>query len=113
MLRGKLQAAHPVYYQVFLLHQVAGTAVGGLHETFGADAAVTNVNDPADVAGHTGVVGHNHHGNAEGLVHPLEQVEYLVGHLSVQLAGGLVGQQQGRAVCQGHADGNALLFAAG
>ena len=44
---------------------------------------------------------------------PAEEVEDLLAGLGVQVAGGLVGQQQGRVVDQGPGDGHPLLLAAG
>ena len=43
----------------------------------------------------------------------MQHQEDVLGHVGIQLAGGLVGQQQGRVVGQGHRDGDPLLLAAG
>ena len=47
------------------------------------------------------------------LVQPLEQVQDLLAGPGIEVAGGLVGQEQGRVVDQGAGDGHALLLAAG
>ena len=58
------------------------------------------------------VVGDHHDGGAGG-VEALEELEDFVGRFAVQVAGGFVGQDDGRFVQQGAGDGDALLLAAG
>ena len=58
------------------------------------------------------VVRHHDDGLLELPVEPLEQVEDLVGRLAVEVAGGLVGEQQRRVGDDRARDRDALLLAA-
>ena len=58
------------------------------------------------------VVGHHHQGLALG-VERFEQGEHLAAGLAVEVAGGLVGQQQRRAHDHSAGDGHPLTLAAG
>ncbi len=62
--------------------------------------------------GGAGVVGDHHDGLAVLLVERRQQVEDLVAGLAVEVAGGLVGQQQRRVGDDGAGDADALLLAA-
>src|SRR5690606_10637398 len=63
--------------------------------------------------GQARVVGHHQHRAAELLVEATQQLEHRSCRLRIEVAGGLVGQQQGRAGDQGTGDRHALLLAAG
>ena len=59
------------------------------------------------------IVGYDDDGYAETAVQGFQHLEYQHGVGGVQLAGRFVGQQQGRLVGKGDANGGPLLFAAG
>ena len=80
---------------------------------FGADPAVADGDGAAQGAADGRVVGDHDHGGAQVLVGRLDQVDDGRGGCLVELAGGLVGEQQPRPVGQGDRDGEALLLAAG
>ena len=65
------------------------------------------------VGGGFGVVGDHQDGLAEALVQVAQNLQHGFRILGVQVAGGLVGQQDGRVVHDGAGDGDALLLAAG
>ena len=67
----------------------------------------------AGVFGGLRVMGDHHDGLAVLAVERLQQAQDLLGRLPVQVAGGLVADQQGRVGDDGAGDGHALLLAAG
>src|SRR5579872_2957640 len=77
------------------------------------DGAVTEPDQAFGSGGDLRVVGGEHDCHAVFGAEPGEQVEDVGGVGGVEVAGGLVGQQQCGGVDQGAGDGDALLFAAG
>ncbi len=76
------------------------------------DAAVAQVNRPMGVNGDVGFMRDNHDGVTR-LVELLEQRHDFGAGLGVEIAGRLVGQQDGRVVDERARDGDALALAAG
>src|SRR5512139_2427858 len=76
------------------------------------DHAVLEVDPGAGPGRDVGLVGDHDDGQALLLVEGLEDVHDLRARLAVEIAGRLVGQDQGRIVEQGPGDGHALLLAA-
>jgi hypothetical protein len=78
------------------------------------NAAVAHVNGAVAVIRRgLGVVRDHEDGLAQPLVQVAQNLEHGFGVLGVEVAGGLVGQQNGRVVDDGARDGHALLLAAG
>ena len=75
--------------------------------------ALVEVDDAAGEAGRLGIVGDHDDGLAVLAVEVLQQAQDLLGGLAVEVAGGLVADQQGRVGDDGAGDGDALLLAAG
>ena len=75
-------------------------------------AAVAEADEAARMAAHIGVVRHEHDGHALA-VQLLEQAQDLGRGAAVEGAGGLVGEEQARAVHERAGDRDALLLAAG
>ena len=71
------------------------------------------MHDAVGARGHFRVVGGYNHGHTAGLGQLAKQIEDGRAGFGIEVAGGLVRQQQGRAVGEGAGDGDALLFAAG
>ena len=92
-----------------ILIRVLAEALGGL---VGEDLAVADVDDAMSVFGDVGLVGDEHDGVALG-VERVEEGHDLDAGFGVEVAGGLVGEDDGRAVDQGAGDGDALALAAG
>jgi hypothetical protein len=78
-----------------------------------SDFAVAHVEDAVGDLGSLGVVGDHEDGLVELAAGLAEHLEDGVGVLGVEIAGGLVGEDDGGAVDEGAGDGYALLFAAG
>ena len=76
------------------------------------DAAVENVDGALGVARETGVVRHHHDGGA-GAVERMQQFHHGVTVLGIEVAGGLVREQDRRGTGEGAGDGDALLLTAG
>ena len=74
--------------------------------------AVDYVDVALRASGELGVVSHEHDGGAH-LIDLLEQVHHLARHEGIEVAGGLVGEDQRRVAGNGAGDGDALLLAAG
>ncbi len=74
--------------------------------------AVSHFHHAGGMLRHAGVVGHDQHGDALG-IQLLEEQHDLFARAGVQVAGGLVRQQNGRAHHQGPRDRHPLLLAAG
>jgi hypothetical protein len=85
----------------------------GVVQRLGARPAVPDGDDPADHAGHGGIVGDYEDGDAERGVGRLQRREDGRGGRAVQLSGGLVGEQRLRPVRDRHRDRGTLLLAAG
>ena len=77
------------------------------------DAAVAHVDGGIAVGRGFRIVGDHQDGLAQPAVQIAQNVENRFGVLGVQIAGGLVGQENGRVVHDGAGDGDALLLAAG
>ena len=77
------------------------------------DHAVVDVDDPPGMPGHGGVVGDQDDRDAVRLVELLEHAQDLLARAGVEVARGLIGEQQRRTVHQGPGDRHALLLAAG
>src|SRR5437764_821526 len=75
-------------------------------------AAGPKPDDRLGVVGHVGLVGDHHDGAALG-VEPAEQRQHVLGGDGVEVAGGLVGQDQGGIGGDGAGDRHPLLLAAG
>ncbi len=82
-------------------------------DTIRHQSAIEHFQHPVAACGDARVVRHQQHRAAERLVEAAEQREHLVGGARVEVAGGLVGQQDGRADHQRPGDGYPLLLAAG
>ena len=76
------------------------------------DSAVANPDDPEAARGDVGLVGDDHDGLAVAM-EVAEEFEDLVARLAVEVAGGLIGQQQRRLLDQGPSDRHPLPLAAG
>src|SRR5436305_10909358 len=87
----------------------AGGAGGGL---VGGDLAVAQGHLAPGVLGDLRLVGDQDHGVAR-LVELVEELHDLLGRGGVEVAGGLVGEQDGGIVDQGSGDGHTLALAAG
>src|SRR5271155_3157675 len=81
-------------------------------EVVAGDDAVADGDDAVGVFGDVGLVGDDDDGVAVG-VELVEEGHDLVAGLGVEVAGGLVGEDDGGAIDEGAGDGNTLLFAAG
>ena len=77
------------------------------------DLAVAHVEDAVGDLGGLGVVGDHEDGLVELAAGLAEHLEDGVGVFGVEVAGGLVGEDDGGAVDEGAGDGDALLFATG
>src|SRR5579859_5161207 len=77
------------------------------------DNTITHVHDTVEVGGGLGVVGDHDDGLAEVFVQAAQHFEDDFGILGVEVAGGLVSEQDFRFVDDGASDSDALLFAAG
>ena len=77
------------------------------------DFAVAHLDGAVCVGGGFGVVGDHEDGLAEALVEVAEEIEDDVGIFGVEIAGGLVGEEDGGTVDDGAGDGDALLLATG
>ena len=80
-------------------------------ESVGDDVAVLEGDDAGAVLGDVHLVGDEDDGNAAFLLELLEDVHDLDGGSGVEVAGWLVGKQDGGRVEQGASDGDALLLA--
>ncbi len=78
-----------------------------------SDFAIAHVEDAVGYLGGFGVVGDHQDGLVELAAGGAEHVEDGVGVLGVEVAGGLVGEDDGGAGDEGAGDGDALLLAAG
>ena len=78
-----------------------------------SDFPVAHVEDAIGDLGGFGVVGDHQDGLVELAAGLAEHLEDSVGVLGVEVAGGLVGEDDGGAVDEGAGDGYALLLAAG
>ena len=76
------------------------------------DLAVADVDGAIGVRGHVGLVRDDDDGVAR-LVEPLEDAHDLDAGLRIEIAGGLVGEQNRRIVHEGAGDGHALALPAG
>ena len=85
---------------------------GGAQVFFADDFAVGEGDLAGDAAGEFVVVGDHEDGLALAH-HVFEEAEDRVGSAGVEVAGGLVGDEDGRVIGHGAGDGNALLLAAG
>ena len=85
--------------------------VGGI--VLGDDEAVLHPDDPRRVAGDAEVVGHENHGGAVLLLETAEEFGDLGGVLAVEVAGGLVGEEDGGIVDEAAGDRRALAFTSG
>ena len=77
------------------------------------DFAVAHVEDAVGDLGGLGVVGDHQDGLVQLAAGLAEHVQDGVGVFGVEVAGGLVGEDDGGAVDEGAGDGDALLLAAG
>ena len=77
------------------------------------DAAVGEPDDARGVFEQALIVGGEDEGEAEGTVQIAHQVDQLGCVARVEVRGGLIGEDQRRAMHDGAGDGNALTFAAG
>ena len=75
--------------------------------------ALLNAEHPVRHAHHLGAVGDHDHGLAGPPGEAVEDLQHLAAGLEVEVAGGLVGEDQQRIVGQGAGDGHALLLAPG
>ena len=75
--------------------------------------AVVDADDALGVTGDILVVGDEDDGETFLLVELLQHPEHFDGGAGVEIAGGLVGEEELRAVDEGAGDGHALLLAAG
>ncbi len=76
----------------------------------GEDPSVHELDDPVGAGGEPGIVRHHEHGEAALLVEAAKQGEYLIGGLGIEVAGGLIGEQQHRPVKQRAGDRHPLLL---
>ena len=76
------------------------------------NAAVAQANDAVGQGGGIGIVGDHEHGDAALLVEPAQEGKNLRAGLGVEVAGGLVGQDDRGVVDQGAGNGHPLLLAA-
>jgi hypothetical protein len=83
--------------------------VGGI----AGDMAIDEAHQAARVGRHVGLVRDHQHGDAVLLVQAAQQFHDLLAALGVEVAGGLVGEQNGRLADDGAGDGHALLLPAG
>ena len=99
--------------------QSAGVGMRGAGEDVGDGAAFddsSGIHDGdavADAADHGEVVRDEEHGQREALAQFGEQRENLRLHGDIERGGGLVGDEQGGAVDDGHGDHDALALASG
>jgi len=80
---------------------ISGNA--GVAEGDGARAAL----------GDSGVMGHDENGGVEAVVQIVDEAEDFGAGVGVEVAGGLVGEEDGRLESEGSGDGDALAFASG
>src|ERR1035438_1234193 len=92
-----------------LSENALAVALGGL---VGVDLAVADMDDAMGIFGDVRLVGDQDNGVAVG-VQSVKEGHDLQAGLGVQVAGGLVGEDDGGAVDQGTCDGDALPLAAG
>src|SRR6476646_5189917 len=91
------------------LDHVVGRAGGGVAD----DLPVLQRDQPVGVGGGDRVVGDHHHRLAELVDRLAQQLHDVGAGLGVEVAGRLVGEDDGRFADQGAGDGDALLLAAG
>ena len=73
---------------------------------------IPEMKDAVGVRGHFAVVRHQNHGLPFGM-EPLDQLHNLGAGARVEVAGGLVGEQDGRVAHQGARNGHALALTSG
>ena len=86
--------------------------MGARRRLIGEDLAVADVDDAVSVLGDIGFVGDEDDGVAF-CVELIEEGHDFGAGLGVEVAGGLVGEDDGRTVDEGAGDGDALALAAG
>jgi hypothetical protein len=77
------------------------------------DAGIAQGNGARAAFGDTGIVGDDEDGGAEALVEVAYEGQDLGAGMGVQVAGGLIGEEDGRGKGEGAGDGDALALAAG
>src|SRR5882757_9692889 len=94
------------------VHLLLAAAVGAGGGMVAGDVAVADGDDAVGILGDIGLVGNDDDGVAVG-VEVVEESHDLVAGFGVEVSGGLVGEDDGRAVDEGASDGDALALATG
>ena len=83
------------------------------HGLFAFNESVPHANDALAMAGNIFLVGHDENGDSPVIIERLKRLQDFFGGGGIEVAGWLVGQEEGRLVDQGPGDGHTLLLAAG